>query len=111
EQKRTHQHFQEQRDDAAGDLIVQLIGKKEDDDNDDKQTSVFRRDGADLYLDKTISMRESILGTHFSVQHLNGAVFWVTTDPQVVLLNGDILLVLGKGMPVWKSDPVSFGNL
>ena len=47
----------------AGDLYVRIMIKKH---------AIFTRKGADLYIDKKISLLEALAGFNFEVKHLDG---------------------------------------
>lgn len=47
----------------AGDLYVKVVIKPH---------SVFTRKGADLYIEKKITLLEALSGIYFEIKHLNG---------------------------------------
>jgi len=47
----------------AGDLVVQFVVEKHPE---------FTRKGADLYIEKKISLYEALTGVQFTVTHLDG---------------------------------------
>lgn len=85
----------------AGDLIfvVQEI---------DHET--FTRKGADLFMKKSITLVEALIGFEFKLKHLDGSVFTIYTGRGEVLGDKDKKVVRGLGLPFFK-DPTSFGNL
>jgi DnaJ family protein A protein 2 len=70
----------------------------------------FQRKGADLFIDKTITLLEALVGFNFEIEHLDGRKFTVTTLPGEVISSGDIKCVKKKGLPFYK-DPMGHGNL
>lgn len=85
---------------------------------------VFRRKGADLFLEKTISLREALVGFNFEITQLDGHPLTIATLPGEVISNGlqqakltkynesvgAIKCVKKKGLPFYK-DPMGHGNL
>jgi len=72
--------------------------------------NVFKRKGADLYIEKKISLLESLTGTYFNVTHLDGTKLTISTAPGEVISPNTVKVVKGKGMPFYK-DAFSHGNL
>jgi len=85
----------------AGDLYVRVLIEPH---------AVFRRKGADLFLEKNITLSEALCGFNFEVTHLDGRKFTVTTLPGEVISSGAIKTVKKKGLPFYK-DAMSHGNL
>lgn len=96
-----HGESDEAPDVLAGDLHVRIFIKKHD---------VFQRKGADLFIEKKITLLEALTGTNFEVKHLDGANLRVATSPGEIINNSDIKTVFNKGMPFFK-DQMSYGNL
>jgi len=71
---------------------------------------VFKRAGCDLIMRKEISLREALTGVRFVVTHLDGTPVIVTSSPGQVVSPGDVLAVVGKGMPM-KGNPFVKGDL
>jgi DnaJ family protein A protein 2 len=71
---------------------------------------VFARKGADLKIEKTITLLEALSGCNFEIEHLDGKKLTVTTLPGEVISSGDIKTVKKKGLPFYK-DPMGHGNL
>eukprot|EP01089_Gocevia_fonbrunei_P022326 TRINITY_DN899_c0_g1_i1.p1 TRINITY_DN899_c0_g1~~TRINITY_DN899_c0_g1_i1.p1 ORF type:complete len:451 (+),score=103.52 TRINITY_DN899_c0_g1_i1:128-1354(+) len=64
----------------------------------------FERDGANLYLKKTITLFEALCGTTFYIEHLDKRLLKVTTGPETgVIKPGDRKEIAGQGMPVHKN--------
>lgn len=70
----------------------------------------FERKGADLYVQKKISLYEALTGCAFYLEHLDGKKLLIATPPNEVLATGVIKEIKGKGMPFFK-DAMSHGNL
>lgn len=74
---------------------------------------LFMRKGADLYLERDISLAEALTGFRLVVKHLDGRRLVVRSKPGEVLQpqHGIALkAVAGAGMPIHQ-DPFKFGNL
>lgn len=54
----------------AGDLIFVI---------QEKPHETFTRKGADLYMKKTITLVEALIGFEFKVKHLDGTIFNIYT--------------------------------
>ena len=61
-------------------------------------------------MHKEISLLESLCGTDFTVNFLDGKSFRVFTQPGTVIKPEQIMTIEGKGMPFHKK-PYKFGNL
>lgn len=85
----------------AGDLEINVTVKKH---------KVFTREGADLTLEKEITLKQALLGFNFTVKHLDGKDLLISTIQGEVLEDGVIKSVKGKGLPFHK-DSMSKGNL
>jgi DnaJ family protein A protein 2 len=85
----------------AGDLVIQFEVEKHPE---------FTRKGADLYLEKKISLYEALTGVCFTVTHLDGQKLNIISEPGEVIAPGAKKTVLKKGMPFYK-DAMSHGNL
>ena len=60
----------------AGDLHVRFMIKTH---------NVFERKGADLFMDKKISLLEALTGFVFDINHLDGRVIKVATMPGEII--------------------------
>lgn len=85
----------------AGDLYVRVKLKPH---------PKFKRNGADLIIEKEITLLEAITGFKITVNHLEGKKFEVMTLPGEVIKPGTVKTIKGKGMPFFK-DAMSYGNL
>jgi curved DNA-binding protein len=57
----------------------------------------FQRNGLDLYYKNTISLKEALLGTTISFQHLNGKLYNITSAPEIIY-SGMKKQIAGLGM-------------
>ena len=85
----------------AGDLMVKVNVQKH---------AVFERKGADLFIKKTISLKEALLGFNFTVPYLDGKSVTVSSVPGEIVSHGTIKIVKGKGLPFYR-DMMNHGNL
>ena len=85
----------------AGDLYVRIKIKKHNN---------FTRKGADLFIEKKITLLEALTGFHFSVTHLDGTLLQISTPPGDIISHNSIKVVKSKGMPFYK-DSFGYGNL
>jgi DnaJ family protein A protein 2 len=91
----------EHPDNYPGDLHIRINMKKH---------HKFKRDGADLFMDLDITLKEALLGFKKSVQFLDGSPLKITSEPGQFISNGDTKTIKGKGMPFFKREN-SFGDL
>jgi len=85
----------------AGDVIIvcqELPHKK------------FKRKGADLLFEKTITLAEALTGVDFSLTHLDGTNLRVKNNPGEVIKPDDLKTLEGKGLPFHKKS-WEFGNM
>mmetsp|Transcript_60784 Transcript_60784/g.91743 ORF Transcript_60784/g.91743 Transcript_60784/m.91743 type:complete len:108 (+) Transcript_60784:830-1153(+) len=71
---------------------------------------IFKRKGADLYMDKKISLLEALVGFTFELDHIDKSKYIISAAPGEVITHGQVKTCGGKGMPYWK-DVMSHGNL
>jgi DnaJ family protein A protein 2 len=71
---------------------------------------IFKRKGADLLLEKEVTLLEALTGIDFVLTHLDGRKIRIKNKPGEVIKPDDIKTVEGHGMPYHKS-PYKFGNL
>jgi DnaJ-related protein SCJ1 len=92
----------------AGDLIVTLVEKDPDleEDNPDHVDGVFfRRRGDDLYWKEIISLREAWMGDWTrNLTHLDGHVVPIGRKRGEIVQPGHIEAIEGEGMPKWHED-------
>lgn len=74
----------------------------------------FLRRGADLYLERDVSLSEALTGFRLVIEHLDGRRLVVKSKPGEVLqpqhTGPSLKAVAGAGMPIHQ-DPFQFGNL
>lgn len=70
----------------------------------------FKRKGADLIMEKKITLLEALTGLRFAVTHLDGRQVIVSTGPGEVIKPDDLKAVVGCGMPL-HGNPFSSGDL
>lgn len=72
--------------------------------------SLFTRKGSDLFIKKTITLKEALTGTHFSIDHLDGETKVIRTAADEIVTPGLVLCLEGAGMPQSLSR-FDLGNL
>jgi len=88
-------------DAIAGDLYVKVHIKKH---------KVFTRKGADLFMEKQITLKQALCGFTFQVPFLDGKKLSVSSTKGEIVSPGSTMTINGKGMPFFK-DTISTGNL
>ena len=101
EQYQKHGEGHEVPDLEAGDVNVHVKEKKH---------KVFQRKGADLFMDKEITLIEALTGVDFVLTHLDGRKIRIKNTPGVVIKPESMQTVEGLGMPFHKTT-YKFGNL
>lgn len=71
---------------------------------------VYKRKGADLFMEKTITLVEALTGFNFEILTLDKKKVIVSTSPGEIISPNSIKTVKGYGMPFFK-DSFSKGNL
>jgi len=71
---------------------------------------VFKRKGADLLIEKEISLLESLCGCDFAIDFLDGSKLRIKSKSGDVIKPDTLMTVEDKGMPFHK-NPYKFGNL
>lgn len=71
---------------------------------------MFKRKGADLLIEKEISLLEALTGCDFVVNFLDDTSFRVKSTPGEVIKPDSLMTILEKGLPFHK-NPYKFGNL
>ena len=72
--------------------------------------ALFQRRNADLLLDLTISLADSLLGFEKRIVHLDGKPIVLCSKKGECTGTGDVLVLAGQGMPVYD-QPKSRGRL
>lgn len=85
-----------------GDVVVVLQQQKH---------SVFERKGADLILQKEISLCEALTGVDFTFTHLDGSRVRIRSKPGEILGPKTVKEVAGEGMPVLGHERYMKGAL
>ena len=71
-----------------------------------KKDALFKRKGRHLFIERNISLVESLTGFQMEITHLDGSKF--TVEANEVIKPGDVFKVTKKGMP---SDRPTWGDL
>jgi DnaJ-class molecular chaperone len=77
----------------AGDLVVVV---------DEQPHKVFKRRGADLLIEKEITLLESLTGINFVMNHLDGRKIRITSASNAIIKPGELKTIEGLGMPFNK---------
>jgi len=85
----------------AGDVVVVVRIKPH---------KTFQRKGADLLIEKEITLLEALTGVDFVLTHLDGREVRIKNKPGEVIKPNSMLTCEGLGMPFHKT-PYEFGNL
>jgi len=85
----------------AGDVIIEVHIKKD---------KVFKRKGADLYIEKGINLYEALAGVKFEFTHLDGRNVIISSPPGKIIGNDEVLCVEELGMPFFRRS-YKYGNL
>jgi DnaJ family protein A protein 2 len=70
----------------------------------------FKRDGANLFLKKMLTLQEALTGFTFTITHLDNRSLLVKSDPNTIYVPGSVKAIREEGMPYVK-NPYVFGNL
>lgn len=76
----------------------------------EKEHAVFKRKGADLIVEKRLTLTESLCGFDFTLTHMDGRVLRLTSTPGKVTKHDALQVVEGEGMP-HAGNPYSKGRL
>lgn len=76
-----------------------------------KQHSLFKRDGNDLFFEKDLPLVDALTGAHFLVTHLDGRRLRISTIPREVIAPGQFKCVEGAGMPIPGTGGMRFGDM
>jgi DnaJ family protein A protein 2 len=77
----------------AGDVIIVVM---------EKPHKLFKRKGADLVFEKTISLHQALTGVDFVLKHLDGRQIRVKNQPGEVIKPHSMKTCIGFGMPFHK---------
>lgn len=96
-----HGESDEHPDKEPGDVVIVVNEQPHD---------VFKRKGADLLLERNISLYEALTGVDIVVDFVDGTKFRVKTPKGHVISDGQLMTIEDKGLPFHK-NPYKFGNL
>ena len=88
-----HGEADEYPDVEAGDVVIQV---------DEQPHKIFKRKGADLLMEKEITLLEALTGTDFTLTHLDGRKIRIQSEANMVIKPDDLMTVEGLGMPFHK---------
>jgi len=71
---------------------------------------LFKRKGADLLIEKEITLLESLTGCDFAIDYLDGTSFRIQSKPGQVIKPDSLMTIEDKGLPFHKNS-YKFGNL
>lgn len=97
--------FSGEADEAPGVLPGDVVFILEQQEHD-----VFQRKGADLVMEKKISLKEALTGFSFAQQHPDGRTLIIKSTPGDIVKPNSIKCVTDGGMPIHKR-PFSRGRL
>ncbi|CAB1120802.1 HSP40 [Ectocarpus sp. CCAP 1310/34] len=66
---------------------------------EEKEHPVFRRKGADLVMEKNLTLVEALCGFDFSITHMDKRTLRVRSHPGQVTKHDDVFMLDGEGMP------------
>ena len=75
-----------------------------------RPNKIFKRKGADLYMEKEISLLEALTGVDFTLMHLDGRVVRIQSANGEVIKPNQTMTCEGLGMPFHKTTYKN-GNL
>ena len=75
-----------------------------------RKDPTFKRRGADLYMEKEISLFEALSGTQFTFHHLDQRKVHVSTPMGKILGHAEVMCVEDLGMPFFGRS-FKYGNL
>ncbi len=98
----------ESPDYVSGDLLVTLVEKEANLDEDNElrvDGTFFRRKGDDLYWKEVLSLREAWMGSWTrNLTHLDGHIVALSRKRGEPIQPGQVERVVGEGMPKWHED-------
>jgi len=77
-----------------GDVVIKVI---------EEEHEKFKRKGADLVMEKEITLFEALTGVSFTLTHLDKRKILVKSAPQEIIKPGDIKTLESQGMPFHKT--------
>jgi len=97
--------FSGEADEAPGQLPGDVIFVIQE-----KEHNTFKRKGADLLMEKEISLRQALTGFEFPLRHLDDKTLVIRSKPGEIIIPNSIKGVTDGGMPVHKR-PFEKGRL
>mmetsp|Transcript_14894 Transcript_14894/g.16549 ORF Transcript_14894/g.16549 Transcript_14894/m.16549 type:complete len:422 (-) Transcript_14894:167-1432(-) len=86
---------------TPGDLVFEI---------NETEHATFKRKGADLLMEKNITLADALCGFDFVITHLDGRTKLVSVKPGDVIKPNEVREIVGEGMPIHKR-PFDKGNL
>ena len=96
-----HGESDEIPDKEAGDVVIVV---------NEQPHKLFKRKGADLLIEKEITLLESLTGCDFAIEYLDGTSFRIQSKPGQVIKPDSLMTIEDKGLPFHKNS-YKFGNL
>jgi DnaJ family protein A protein 2 len=96
-----HGESDEYPDVEPGDVVIVV---------NEQPHNVFKRKGADLFMEKEITLLESLTGVSFVIDFLDGSKFAVSSPAGQVIKPNQLMTIEEKGLPFYK-NPYKYGNL
>jgi len=96
-----HGESDEYPDREPGDVILVVNEQPHD---------TFKRKGADILMEKEITLLDSLTGVDFTVKHLDGKMIRVKSKPGQVIKPDTLMTIEEKGLPFHKNS-FQYGNL
>lgn len=75
-----------------------------------KEHKLFKRKGADLLIEKEISLLDALTGIDMTITHLDGRQVRIQNDKGEIIQPNQMMCCEGLGMPFHKT-PYKYGNL
>ncbi|CAM9264194.1 unnamed protein product [Chrysoparadoxa australica] len=76
----------------------------------EKEHATFKRKGADLLIQRKLTLGESLCGFHFVIEHMDGRILRVSNKPGEVVKPDQIKMIDSEGMP-HHGNPYTKGRL
>jgi DnaJ homolog subfamily A member 2 len=96
-----HGESDEHPDKEPGDVVIVV---------NEQPHKLFKRKGADLLIEKEITLLEALTGCDFPIEFLDGSKFRIKSAPGQVIKPDSLMTIEDKGLPFHK-NPYKFGNL
>ena len=75
-----------------------------------RTNKIYTRKGADLWMDKEVSLLDSLTGVDFTIMHLDGKIVRIQNKPGEIIKPNSTMTCPDLGMPFHKT-PYKNGNL